>query len=319
MTFLPDPLQPTLCIGIESFARDDPSSWSFLFERARLADSAGVDRLIVSDHVVFGEQLEDYGHPELGGVAGGVQPTGPDGPWLEPMTVLAAVSSVTSSVRLATGVLQAALRRPVVLAKAAATLDVLSEGRFEMGVGVGWQSAEYEAAGLDFQKRGRLLDQTLEVCRELWSSGPASFDSEELSFSNIHCRPRPLQPGGVPIWVSGTMNRAVIRRVVRFGSGWIPWGAARYEIAESVDILREALSDAGRDPSNIQVRGLLPSGDDVPPADRLRRIMDAVPEMLGWGVTDFRYGSALPRDVGRLRDELAELVRLFRQSVGRSD
>ena len=85
--------------------------------------------------------------------------------------------------RLATGILLAALRRPVVLAKSAATLDVLSGGRLDLGVGVGWQREEYEAAGLDFDGRGRLLDHTLEVCTELWTQTVGALRSRRSSSS----------------------------------------------------------------------------------------------------------------------------------------
>ena len=91
---------------------------------------------------------------------GGRQPTGPDGAWLEPLTVLAMVGALTERVRLCPMVLLAALRRPIVLAKTAATIDVLTGGRLDLGVGVGWQQEEYEAAGLDFAARGRLLNHT---------------------------------------------------------------------------------------------------------------------------------------------------------------
>ena len=123
---------------------------------------------MVSDHVVFGEDLGAYGDPAVGGTTGGRQPTGPDGEWLEPLTVLSFVAARTSQIRLGTNILLAALRRPVVLAKTLATLDVLSGGRVDLGVGVGWQREEYDAAGLDFDERGRLLDDTLETCRSLW-------------------------------------------------------------------------------------------------------------------------------------------------------
>ena len=108
----------------------------------------------MSDHVVFGERLEEYGRPEIGGQAGGKQPTGPDGHWLEPLTTLSVLAGMTSRIRLGTNILVAALRRPAVLAKSTATLDVLSGGRLDLGVGVGWQREEYEAAGLDFDGRG---------------------------------------------------------------------------------------------------------------------------------------------------------------------
>jgi alkanesulfonate monooxygenase SsuD/methylene tetrahydromethanopterin reductase-like flavin-dependent oxidoreductase (luciferase family) len=117
-----------LSIGVTSFAAEDPGTWEPLFRAARVADRAGVDRLVVSDHVVFGERLEEYGRPEIGGQAGGKQPTGPDGHWLEPLTTLSVLAGMTSRIRLGTNILVAALRRPAVLAKSTATLDVLSAG-----------------------------------------------------------------------------------------------------------------------------------------------------------------------------------------------
>src|SRR6202011_6390610 len=105
-----------------------------------------------------------------------------DGHCLEPMTALSVIAGATQRIRLATGILLAALRRPVVLAKAAATLDNLSGGRLDLGVGVGWQREEYEAAGLDFDRRGQLLDHTLAVCQTLWRNSPAHFESDQLTF-----------------------------------------------------------------------------------------------------------------------------------------
>src|SRR5208283_1929713 len=148
-----------------TFAAEDPGEWSHLTEFARAADRAGIDRLVMSDHIVFGENLDAYGDPANGGSRGGRQPTGPDGAWLEPIATIAHLTAVTSRTRFATNILVAALRRPVVLAKTAATIDVLSGGRFDMGVGVGWQREEYEAAGLSFEGRGRQLNHTIEVCQ----------------------------------------------------------------------------------------------------------------------------------------------------------
>ena len=108
---------PQLSTTLVNFAADDPGSWRFLIERAQAADRAGIDRLVVSDHVCYGENLEAYARPELGGSKGGKQPTGPDGLWLEPLTLLSVVAGTTTRVRLGTNILIAALRRPVVLAK----------------------------------------------------------------------------------------------------------------------------------------------------------------------------------------------------------
>jgi probable F420-dependent oxidoreductase len=309
---------PALSLQLINFSASDPGGWEHLLDRARAADQAGIDRLVVSDHVVFGEHLEAYGRAELGGTEGGRQPTGPDGHWLEPMTLLSVLAGITSHARLATGVVQAALRRPVVLAKAAATLDVLSEGRLDLGVGVGWQREEYEAAGLDFDGRGRLLDHTLAVCQTLWRDSPARFESDELRFESIHCMPQPLQEGGVPIWVSGTLNQRVVDRLARFGRGWVPWGPPARDLPAGIAQMREALSAAGRDPTGLQVTGGLPvvAGADGKPD--LDRIMAGVPDLVAVGVTDFRLGLRLPEDNKAAGDYLAGVVSSFRSVVGRS-
>ena len=186
---------PELSVALINWTADVPDDWSYLVDRARAAEEAGIDRVVVSDHVVFGEDLDAYGKPELGGMVGGRQPTGPDGCWLEPLTSLAVIAGATTRVRLGTSILLAALRRPAVLAKSLATLDVLSGGRVDLGVGVGWQREEYEAAGLDFGQRGRLLDHTLEVCTSLWQEQRVTYDSDELKFDGIHMMPKPVAAG----------------------------------------------------------------------------------------------------------------------------
>jgi len=308
---------PGLSIMLRSYSPDDPGpgGWQSLFDRAQAADEAGIDRVYVSDHVVFGENMEAYSRPEVGGQEGGRQPTGPDGHWLEPLTVLTALSSVTSRVRLATGILLAGLRRPAVLAKTAATIDVLSGGRLDLGVGVGWQREEYEAAGLDFEQRGRILDHTLSVCQTLWRESPARFESDELTFDGIHQMPHPLQPGGVPIWVSGTVNKRVLERIVRFGSGWIPWGPAEADPATWILRVHEALAAAGRDVTGFQVAGRLPVVTNDDKDIDVERTMDRVTPLVDAGVTDFRTFIRLPADKSACTERLAGIVAAFREAT----
>jgi probable F420-dependent oxidoreductase len=237
-----------LSVFLPTFAAEDPGGWDHVFEIARAADLAGVDRVVVSDHVVFGEHLDAYGQPERGGVEGGRQPTGPDGHWLEPLTVLTGVAVQTDRVRIGTYILLAALRTPAVLAKQVATLDVLSGGRVDLGVGIGWQREEYEASGLDYASRGRLLDHTLEVCRTLWREQRASIDTPDLSFDGIHAMPKPVQPGGLPVWVSGRASARVAQRLARFGRGWIPWAEDAADPANAVPKMRAEVERAGGDP-----------------------------------------------------------------------
>jgi len=185
---------PQVSIQLRTFRQDDPGSFSYVLDQARAADVAGIDRVAVSDHVAYGENLEAYGDPKKGGSVGGKQPTDSDGNWLEPLTVLTAMGALTERIRLNTAILIAALRTPTVLAKQAATIDVLTGGRLELGVGVGWQKEEYDACGLDYDNRGRLLDHTIEVCQLLWREQVATYSSPELSFEKIHQMPKPVRP-----------------------------------------------------------------------------------------------------------------------------
>ena len=203
---------------------------------------------------------------------------------MEPLTTLAWLAARTDRIRLQTGILLAALRRPVVLAKMAATLDVLSEGRLDLGVGVGWQAAEYEAAGLNFAERGHLLDEALAVCQKL------------------------------PIWVSGTVNRRTARRLAAFGSGWIPWGYDRNDVVNGIIRMRELLTAMGLDAGDFQVQGVLPlvKGDDS--EIDISRTMEAAPQLVAAGVTDCRI--AVPV-LDEATEALSELVDAFRSTVGR--
>ncbi len=311
--------QPQLSLHLINVAPEDHAGgWSHLLALARACDAAGIDRVNVSDHVVYGEALEEYAKPELGGREGGKQPTGPDGHWLEPLTTLAVVAGQTSRVRLGTQVLLAALRRPVVLAKSAATLDVLSGGRLDLGVGVGWQRAEYDAAGLPFQRRGRLLEHTLEICQTLWRERRAAFSSPELQFEAIHQMPKPLQPGGVPIWISGTIRDTTVRRLIRFGARWIAWGRDDGDMTESLPRMKDALAKAGGNPDELQASGPLPAVWAADGQMDVARTMERVPERVAVGQTDFTVPFAAPRDPGAMDAKLREIVGAFGTVTGRN-
>jgi probable F420-dependent oxidoreductase len=306
---------PRLSMTLVTFSADDPGGWDHMLARAQLLDEAGVDRLVVSDHVAFGEDLEAYGRPEAGGTLGGVQPTGPDGHWLEPLTTLAVVAGRTRRIRLGTNILIAALRRPVVLAKTAATLDVLSGGRLDLGVGVGWQREEYDAAGLDYHRRGRLLDETLEICSSLWTEERAAHDGPTVRFDGIHQMPKPVQAGGVPIWVSGRIGPRVVERLGRFGHGWIPWGEDAADPVASAHRMRAALDAAGFDPTGLEVVGRLPV--DGPGGLGVDGAMATVAEQVAAGVTDLRASLRLPADESAARERLHDVVAAFRAATDR--
>ena len=226
--------------------------------------------------------------------------------------MLTAIAATTTRIRLGTAILLAALRRPAVLAKQLATLDVLSEGRVDLGVGVGWQREEYEAVGLPFEDRGRWLDHTLEVCQALWTQQRASYDSAELSFEGIHQMPKPVQAGGVPVWVSGTVNNAVARRIARFGSGWIPWGPAYADLPGAIAAMKDKVIGFGGDPTDLQVQGVARVVKTPDGSIDYAASAAAVPALVAAGVTDIRFPASLTVEQDRALEILTPLVAAFR-------
>ncbi len=207
---------PALIVNVSHLGPLDGAILEGLLEIALHADELGFDQLLMTDHVVLGTNLDS--HAALGGPF----PWPPEHPYPDPLIVLAAIAAMTSRIRLTTGVLIAPLRPAVLLAKQAATLDQISNGRLELGVGTGWQLEEFEALGVPMEGKAARMDDLVRACRTLWRDSPASFESPTVSFRDIYCRPLPVQPGGVPFWFAGGPNRAVARRVAELGDGWCP-------------------------------------------------------------------------------------------------
>lgn len=262
----------TLTVGLPNFGGWANGDWKEFVNVAKVCDEAGVDRVVVNDHVVMGDRTDRY--------IWGRFPTKPDAPWLEPLTVLSAMAMVTSRVRLSTGILIAPLRPAPLLAKTLGTLDTLSSGRLDIGVGTGWQPEEYDAMGLSFDDRAQRLDDTIAACRELWSSMPASYASAHATFSSTYCAPQPVQER-LPIWFAGALTRRNLTRVVELGDGWIPiMGASLEDIRAGADAIRAATS------RSITVQAPLPM---VTAADGSRdpvASMAGAPTLIEAGATD---------------------------------
>jgi len=266
-----------LSVTVSGLSRLYGGELAALLETARLADDLGVDQLVVPDHLAMGRRIDRYPYGRF--------PLPLEEPWLEPLTALAAIAGATRRLRLATGVLIAPLRAPLLLAKTAATLDVLSGGRLDLGVGVGWQEEEYLAAGVPFAERWLRLEDGLRACRALWREAPASFRSKTVSFDELWCLPRPLQPGGVPIWFGVGLGPKNLARIVELGAGWMPMDAGPEAIRSGVARLREAFARAGRDFAGFGVRAHAPL---VLGADRrpdLERTLEGLPALAEAGAT----------------------------------
>jgi probable F420-dependent oxidoreductase len=220
---------------------------------AEKAEALGYDTVWFSDHIVIPTEVKSF-YPYD---PSGRMPFNPSEPYWEPLTVIGYVAGRTSRLRLGTSVLILPYRNPIVTAKMLATLDVLSNGRMTLGAGVGWMEEEFKAIGLDtYSRRGAYSDECIRIFRELWTKDNPSFEGEFHQFSNIRCEPRPVQPGGLPIWIGGHTPQA-IRRVARLGDGWQPLvqrppaDLPPAEMQEKIAQLRAFAQQAGRDPQRI--------------------------------------------------------------------
>ncbi|HVX70618.1 MAG TPA: TIGR03619 family F420-dependent LLM class oxidoreductase [Mycobacteriales bacterium] len=262
----------TLSVGVSNFGGWAGGDWRGLVDVARIAEDSGIDRIVAVDHVVMGHNTDAY--------LWGRFPVPPEAPWLEPLTVLTAMAAVTTKLRLSTGILIAPLRPAALLAKQVATLDVLSNGRVDLGVGVGWQKEEYDAQGLDFARRGTMLDDTVAACRALWSELPAGFESTTVSFEDTYCSPQPAQER-LPVWFGGSLTDRMLARIVDLGDGWIPiMGATLDDVRDGAARLATATSR----PLDVQMRATTVMGDAGKP-DPVGT-MAGVPELIAAGVTD---------------------------------
>lgn len=171
----------------------------------------------------------------------------------DPFVALAAAASVTKTLKLATGVTLACQHSPLTLAKTAATLDRVSNGRLLLGVGGGWNREELEDHGRPFERRWKLLRETVEAMKALWSADPAEYHGEFVDFAPAHSAPKPVQKPHPPIHVAGSAPHA-LRRVVRYGDGWLPILARETgDFLDRVRELRDLARSMKRDPDGIEI------------------------------------------------------------------
>ena len=212
------------------------------------AEACGIESVWSVEHVVIPDGYQSqYPYSDSGKIPGADDADIPD-----PLIWLAYVAGATSTIRLATGILIVPQRNPVVLAKECATLDKLSNGRFELGIGVGWLEEEFTALGLPFDDRGSRTDDYVGAMRALWTQDKAAYDGEFISFSGAIQRPQPITPGGVPIVVGGH-SKAAARRAGRLGDGFFPISATEEDLVGLLELMRSTAAEHGRDGDAISV------------------------------------------------------------------
>ena len=282
-----------------------------LVQMAVDAERAGADAVMLSDHVCLG--------PESGALGRTINPReyaapgnqDPATEWPSSIVMASAIAAATSTIRIALAALITPLRNPVVLAKDLATLDRLSKGRLVVQPTVSWSREEYEAVGVPFEHRGRILDESLAAMQALWSGSPASHHGEFFSFEDVYCRPTPIRPKGPTLWFGGqNMHPALLRRLVLHGAGFHPFGTPT---VEDLRLLSVGLEAAGRSLDELELiggtRARFTGTDDC--ADLAESLAD-IPEQVAAGYTTFCIKPSQhtdePAAVGSLIEQMVETL-----------
>src|SRR5690349_2606536 len=217
-------------------------------EVAHMAEELGFESLWTVEHTVVPTGYESqYPYSPDGRMPGGEHAEIPD-----PLIWLAYVAAATTTIRLATGILIRPQRNPVTLAKELATLDVLSGGRVELGIGVGWLEEEFDALGVPFADRGPRTDDFVAALRVLWSEGDDTYHGRFCDFTNANSYPKPVQRGGIPVVVGGHTQVAA-RRAGRLGDGFFPGVFQADQLPPLLETVWANARDAGRDPDAIEI------------------------------------------------------------------
>lgn len=262
------------------------------------ADRVGVDLISTGDHLGFNAAAH-AGRVSEHGFAFAL-----DHPWYEPISLLSAVAAVTRRSRLGVSVLVATLRPPLLLAKQIATLDALSGGRVAIGMGVGWQEAEYAATGVPFDARFGRMEEAVAACRALWATPPATFAGRDYAFEDFHSYPLPTQPR-VPVLFGFGPSRRNFERIARVADGWTVNPTDMATFTESVALLRECFAEHGRDPGTVRIQVSVAPVRDASGAVDLAATADRALQWHGAGATVAVFR---PAAFGATADEIPGLL-----------
>jgi probable F420-dependent oxidoreductase len=277
--------QPRLVLVLsENWTLVSPRDLRALVRLAQEAEEAGIDGVMLSEHIVLGPAAGAAGrmaNPRDYAAPGNQDPATP---WPDSIVLMAAIAAATTRLRLIGAAIIAPLRHPVLLAHQLATLDLLSGGRLVVQPTVSWLAEEYAALGVPFAHRGALLDEHLAAWQVLWRETPASFDGEHYRFRDVYLEPKPARPDGPTLWFGGqAISPWIVRRLVAYGHGFHPFGQPH---ADELGELRAALAAAGRDMAELEVvGGIRPRfRDENSPAD-LDEAAEQIPAQLAAGYT----------------------------------
>lgn len=279
---------------------------------AQVAEDTGFDAVMISEHVVLGPDASAngiMGNPRAYAMPGNQDP---DTPWPNSLLLLSAMASATEHLRLVAGAIIAPLRHPLLLARELGTLDLISQGRLVVQPTVSWSRDEYAALGVPFTKRGKILDEQLEILQLVWAGGPVSYQGEHFAFEDISLAPGAYRPDGPRLWFGGQgISPPLLRRLVRYGHGFHPVGEWS---AEDLAKLAAGMTEAGRDVADLErvggTRAVFPDNDHC--AD-LGQAMEPIREQLEAGFTTFCVKPS------QFIDDVADLSQFCRDVVRRAE
>jgi probable F420-dependent oxidoreductase len=253
--------------GFALTAQADPIA---LRDMAQTLDGAGFDYVTTAGHLLCAPP-DSYTERPLPTYVG---------PFREPFVFFAYLAAVTQRLAFRTNILILPLFPTALVAKQAAELSLLSGGRFQLGVGINWNQAEYDALGQDFKTRGRRLEEQIVVLKRLWTEPFVSFEGRFHKLSGVGLNQLPQQP--IPVWIGCAPEEALLRRVARVVDGWLP----QVDPVEPLARLRRYLMEAGRNPGSCGVTWRLVAGPDGP-----KSWVQTVRQMESIGVTDVTIGT----------------------------
>ena len=224
---------------------------------AAAADRLGFAYLTVSDHIVCPREIEaKYPYSDTGEFPWTVDGAGD---CMEQFTLMAWLCGVTKNVRILSSVAVLPHRNPLFMAKSIATMDVLSGGRISIGCGTGWMREEFQALGVEFDRRGLVTNEYIKAMKACWTEESPSYRGEFTNFSNLIFKPKPVQRPHPPLWIGGESGPA-IRRVAAYGDVWYPFASnPKFRLAtpeayrERAARVRQAIVKAGRDPADVEL------------------------------------------------------------------
>jgi probable F420-dependent oxidoreductase len=238
-------------VGINIANHRDLLSKHYIDETARMAEDLGFDSVWIPDHAVVPRAVEERYGPV----------------YYDAVAVLAYLAAITKRVRIGTTVLIVPYRHPIILAKELASIDQLSEGRFILGVGVGWAEAEFQALNLPFAERGRRTDEALRIMQALWTQDIPRYNGPYHTFSDILFQPKPVQQPTIPIWVGGS-SRAALRRTAEFATAWHPNDHPLETLQQAQYALSALCQERHRTPPAFCPRFTVRVRDSMPDAGR---------------------------------------------------